>query len=295
MNHKSLLLIAALVPSLSLASVEPFHGQYLILDRVFAAVGAESSRRVALEILEHVAEGHPDSVSEESASQVGLKTTEFQEFREAYFKDSSVRVRALLKIGDTALPEAVQYLSSLTPTGLSADDSHQVWPAAQVALRQALLTRIPDAQGKIEFLENTLVEPHDAVSNSGVTNWTIQALCNRGSLTSLPMIQKSLFNSFGVQRAQEEMQFCESRMRVVSGDPDRTKALASVLTIDGGIKDQRLTSWAIYQLASMHSSKADAELKRYSAAIEKLPAGFPDKEHLRQFSGAIRSLRPELR
>ena len=52
-------------------------------------------------------------------------------------------------------------------------------------------------------------------------------------------------------------------MQVVSRDPDRVKALGSVLTLDDP-GSSRLIRWAVAKLESMHSPSADAELDRFA-------------------------------
>ena len=64
-------------------------------------------------------------------------------------------------------------------------------------------------------------------------------------------------------------------MQVVSRDPDRVKALGSVLTLDNPGSD-RLIRWAVAQLDSMHTPRADAELDRFAIELGKLREGSPE-------------------
>ena len=58
-------------------------------------------------------------------------------------------------------------------------------------------------------------------------------------------------------------------MQVVSRDPDRVKALGSVLTPDNP-GSNRLIRWAVAKLESMHSPSADAELDRFADQLARL-------------------------
>ena len=72
-------------------------------------------------------------------------------------------------------------------------------------------------------------------------------------------------------RDEDEIAFCEARIQIVRRNPDRIKALASVLTLDNVAEDTRLKLWAICQLNEMHLAEADAELDRFARDISKLP------------------------
>jgi hypothetical protein len=79
----------------------------------------------------------------------------------------------------------------------------------------------------------------------------------------------------------------------MSREPDRVKALGAILRIDAGSENRRLTLWAVNQLASMHSPKADAELDRFAAEIGKVREGSPQRQELSVFSQTIRELRAQ--
>ena len=123
-----------------------------------------------------------------------------------------------------------------------------------------------DAQSQVEFIEKTLTSQLPDGRGS-IAWWAIDELCDRGILTSMANIHYSLKRNLSDKRAEQELRFCEARIRVVNRDPDRAKALGSVLTTDTNPDDERLVRWAIEQLAAMHSPAADAELKRFSADL----------------------------
>jgi hypothetical protein len=69
---------------------------------------------------------------------------------------------------------------------------------------------------------------------------------------------------------EEQLLFCEARIRVVNRYPDRAKALGAVLSLDASTQEERLLRWAIDQLKLMHSPAADAELKRFQTELAEL-------------------------
>jgi hypothetical protein len=268
----------------------PFDFQCRLLDRVAEAARAASPARLdALEILERVATGRMDSASPELEARVGLKA---EELRGPDFKDSTVRAHALRKIGETALDEAVDFLAGLNPGDIGPDPSQMAWPAAQIALRDAQLRRIADTHMKIEFLERTVTERHDAVSNGAVTSWAVDELCDRGSQTSLPVIQQSIRSRRNGPRDEQEIEFCEARIRVVLSNPNWAKALGSALDVSSGagFAERRLLGWVIDQLISMRSPSADAELDRFAREIGALPEGSPGKLSLSMYRQEILDL-----
>jgi hypothetical protein len=69
-------------------------------------------------------------------------------------------------------------------------------------------------------------------------------------------------------------------MRVVASNPDRVKALASVLTVGGDAANGRLAGWAVNELNSMQTQPAEAELDRFAREIGELPEGSPTRARL---------------
>jgi hypothetical protein len=84
-------------------------------------------------------------------------------------------------------------------------------------------------------------------------------------------------------------------MDVVSSDPDRVKALASVLRVRAGMTDSEQIGWAINQLRDVNSKRADEELDRFADEIESLPDGSPLKTELWGRRVQIRGMGPPKR
>lgn len=288
MNFNKMLSAGVVIPILCFAnSPLPYAGQCRLLDKILAAVAAQpQTATIALELLERVALGRTPEINSEFEAQVGAVPGYLQN---PEFKTPTVRAYAFWKIGETGLPDAVDFLAKLKPADIGIDTSQQIWPAAQIALRNARLKGIENPQAKVEFLKSTLTGPHDAISNSAVTTWAVNQLCDHGAHTASPEIQKSIRARMERQDGEDEIRFCEARIQVVFRNPDRVKALGSVLSVAGVTEEDRLVRWAIYQLGEMRSPDADAELKRFATEIGRLPDSSPQKRRLTAFKGEINS------
>jgi hypothetical protein len=202
------------------------------------------------------------------------------------FKDGTVRAYAIRKIAGMDDPAALSYLLNLKKSDTEPDPSGQVWAAVQIAIREAQFRRIPDEWEKTRFLERTKED------RSAAAFWAVEELCNRGSYSSVSFVRASIRSSESGPDAETDIQFCEARMDVISRDPDRVKALASILSVNSGSADSRLLGWAIGQLQAMKSPRADAELNRY--VNDSLPAGSPLIEKLAARRFQIRREPPPL-
>lgn len=159
---------------------------------------------------------------------------------------------------------------NLKRSDLGEDTTQMIWANSRVALTNALMNGVRDPEARTEFLVNTLREPGDG--RDLVAHWVSDQLCDQGTSTALPLIRRGFKNSWSGPYGDDAIAFCEIRMQVVSRDPDRVKALGSVLTLDNPGPD-RLIRWAVAKLESMHSSRADAELDRFADQLGKLRAG----------------------
>lgn len=251
------------------------------------------SRAEALEVMEDVAEGKPDDVIEGAGRRAGLQ---------AYFTDQlpftppmvSLRIYALELIGRSALPEAIEYLSAMTPEKMGADDSQSLYPHSKLALRQALLIGVTDPQQQIAFLEAELTNP----TNGYTALWAEEELCNRGSEGSTEMITQFIKRVYSGARGDDQAAFCQARMDIVNRDPDRAKALGTALRLDATRQDERTMRWAIGQLFAMQSAEAQAVLDAYATEVEKrfpdVPAitSVPDNQMHRALAYEIRRRNP---
>jgi hypothetical protein len=118
-----------------------------------------------------------------------ISTTTPADLHHPVYSDVVVRECALRSLGRTGLPEALDFLRNFSLSDAAGDKSERLWPAAQIALREALLSGITDAGSRAAFLENVLKEPHDAMSNSSVTHWAVDGLCDSRYGEALPQVR----------------------------------------------------------------------------------------------------------
>lgn len=257
MNIKTLLLVLCATPALSLATTPPpFAGEIGLLDRILTAAPASGTSDATLKLLEYVASGHTDEIQDGLEAKVGLVQNQL---RAKEFGDPYVRAHALWNIGQMGLPAALEFLTGLTRNDFRVDPSGRLWVDAQVALANALLLRIPGTQSQIEFLVHTM-------GTSVAASWAVEELCNRGALSALPDVRQLMRGRRNGPRDEDDIEFCEARMRTVARDPDRAKALGtafrSFVSSANSFRERRLLTWAIGQLDVMKSPEADAELDR---------------------------------
>jgi hypothetical protein len=282
--HLFLMLFAT--PAVALATTPlPFAGELGLLDRVLTAAGLSETRETALKLLECVAEGHTDNIQDGWEAQVGLAQ---KQLRAKEFSDPYVRAHALWNIGETGLPEALEFLAGLTPTDFRVDASGGLWADSRVALSNALLRQIAEPQMQIDFLVHTM-------KTSIAAPWAADELCNRGISAALPDVRKFMRTFRSGQAGDDDVKFCESRMQVVARNPDRAKALGSVfssfVSLANSFQGQRLLAWAIENLGSMKSPEADAELDRFRDEIGSVLQGDPGAANLLALRTQINSVR----
>lgn len=261
MKLKTAILIGTWSLRLCIAtSLPPFAGECTLLDRVSEAARPQSpTAEAALKILELVALGRMDSADAQLETRIGLKAGQV---RGSDFRSETVREHALRKIADIDLPQALDFLQGLKKEDLEPDGSARIWPTVSIALHQARLNRISGELAKIAFLEDTVGERNAAIE------WAIQELCDRGSYSSLPIIRRSLRADTSAPETERQIGYCEARVSLLSRNPDRITALGSFLSVNEGSTDRWLIVWAVNQLYSMKSDRADGELKRYLADLD---------------------------
>src|SRR5262249_46477449 len=138
MQFSRTLLMMAGIPAVGLATtLAPYAAQCALMDRL-ASIAAVSNERgtFALELLERVADGRALRREPEGEVKAGLESGQLQAVE---FTAAAVRACALQKIGETGTPEATEYLSKLKLDDFSGDDTPQLWSAARIAFKIALL------------------------------------------------------------------------------------------------------------------------------------------------------------
>lgn len=268
----------------------PFAVECSVVQRIEVSASSARTKTTAMNALERIATGNASSVVAGKAVALGLEEGIFHD-KDKQFASPTVRACALRGIGRTASDEAVDFLAKLSPDALGSDPSQRLWPAAQVALRDAQMRRIADPQKKIEFLEGILAGTRDG--RGSVAAWAVNELCNRGAQTSLPVIQKAITSAWSGQYGLDEIEFCEARIRVVTRNPDRVRAIGSVLTVANGTTNARLVGWALTELNSQQTPAADAELDRFALEIERLPEQSAAKASLGHYRQEILTLQAQ--
>ncbi len=276
---KSLILplICSLLPGLCFAnSTAPYANQEAIVDTMFVAAMSSPSPDAAITALICIAEGTPEKVPPAIAGTSGMPTGEEDR---ALFRNVTVRVHSVQRLGESGNQVAFAYLQSLTSTGPTGTrkrgDAARVQWAAQVGLGQARLLNITSQQQKIEFLEGVL-----RGSGLGDELWSANQLCDMGSMPSLGLIEKLMRDLYSGAAAEDMIQYCEARIRVLASESDRGTALAKALRISGDQKDLRMINWAVAQLTELDTPAADAAIDQFAAQIRSLPHTSPESRNL---------------
>ena len=260
-----------------------------VLDRLFDAIRQGILPPGDIRILEHAAEGRFEESDVAVVLGLGINRRDFVRLS---FRSFDARAHAFRKIRETGLAEGLRYLSGVTVDDIGEDSTQQIWPAARIALHVALLNNIQEPDAKREFLQKTLTEKDTGFIDGAVQNWALGELCDRWDRSALPAIREHIRKVYlGTPGEQEQIRSCEVRMDVVSRDPDRVKALASFLRLGDRPPDTVMLTWAIYQLAALHSAEANREISRFGAEIGLLPKDSPaartayDRAHRSSGSG----------
>ena len=282
-------LVCFALPTLCLASKPDPRTAYCgVLDPLAKLAASRAQNGAfALGALERVALDHAEEIAPDAAEKAGLPQFYLQD---GQLRALEARECAIQKIGETALPEAVDFLKTLDQADLGTDEQTVMLlrVMGHGAIRIATLRQIQDPERQIEYLERTATE----FSGTDVGASAADQLCERASLGSLPIVRKAFTGVWGDQRDEEYTRFCEDRVLTVYGKPDRAKALGEVLDMQTSADNPQLTTWAIEQLKLMHSPAADGELKRFLSEIDSVPDESTAKQRVLRFRPLITLVPP---
>jgi hypothetical protein len=152
-----------------------------------------------------------------------------------HIESPETRIYAIRALAATGRPEAIAYLDNVKPD-----------PARQY-----------------EFLQQQLL----FAKVHAVSIWAATELCDRGNYPSFPAIQETLNRLYGPGPQTEGMiGFCKAKIDILARDPDRVKALATVLRVDEN--ELNILSWAKNELLKMNTPEAQKVLQDYVLQIE---------------------------
>lgn len=179
----------------------PYTVERNLLDRIFVlSLNQDELGRSALEVLEQIALGHSSDVAPEAEVRLGIPKGTLQRLD---YASASVRAHAYRKIGESNSSEALDFLSKLQPADVGPESSQGIWPAAQIALTNARLSRIDDPRAKAEFLERALTTEEKVYYDGGTwAYWIIDNLCDSGATTSLGIIRRSIRSHLSTSRGE---------------------------------------------------------------------------------------------
>lgn len=184
-------------------------------------------------------------------------------------------------------PDSIAFLESVTADDFTDDEVHRMWPAVQIALHQARLNQFETWVDKVRFLEGIVTSnAHDVILGGKLSSWAIEELCDHGALSSLPIVREYVNRRAG-SGASEQVRFCALRMRLLSSHPERISALGSALQAGSFPAEPKLMRWAIGELTSMASSRANRELERFELQVLALPYEAPQRLVLMNYANRI--------
>jgi hypothetical protein len=192
-----------------------------------------------------------------------------------HLAEAESRCYAAEKLGETGSQSASEILSKFRLEDAPSDRRCYLLGCVNVGL---LESRLHDkgSQERIQLARTVLNGRSYRGEVEGVGfRWAMQSLCDLGSGEDYPLVEIKMAAEGNDWWAKPELEFCRDRIAVLARDPDRTKALGTVLLPVGHAEDQRIHGWAISQLVAMHAADADRALARYFAEVDKLDRDNP--------------------
>src|SRR5690606_30459053 len=158
-------------------------------------------------------------------------------------------------------------------------DRRILWASVQVGIYTAELEALRTNDEKYQLLDSLLLNDQNPSAPGDVQYWAWNKLCDDGVLGSLPIIKSAIGRYYSDSRSIDESDFCEDRMRSISGQPSRVTALQGIL-ISNTETSERLRRWAIGQLLRMDSEESRKALSAFAKWVDELPVGHQNREEL---------------
>jgi hypothetical protein len=289
--RKTFLLALGLSAVCSAHEYAPFTIEYRLLDRIAGtALQQPSKAEEAVAILKAILDAKADSVRAKFVEMSGFDAATSAQLALA---PDEARCRAAEKLGELGaahLDSAREALASFSLQSNRREQDPAVYWCAEAALVAFQVGLAPTRAEKIRVLEDALDPPSQKIHNY-VDVWARGRLCDLGAAGDLPRIIQEILDSRQDGIAQQEIDSCRTKSEILARDPDRLKALTTVIfpnglsgTLPPGLKPgytdaefrtDQLRGWALYQIVDMHTAEADHILTLYFAAVERLERDHP--------------------
>jgi len=226
-----LVFVMVIAPTLNFGtSIGPYAGHRVLVDDVFACVRAPATESTALRVLEAIALGQAAAIEPQAERDLRLPSASL---RDPGFAAAIVRERAVQRLGETGKEEAERFLTDFKIEYVGPDDpGRRIWHAVQVAIRVQYVN-IAGAGERRQFLETVVEKDDHSGTSTVVKHWAVDEICDSGLMASTPVAVRWLRYARSGEDADNEVAFCEERIRIVSSNSDRAKALGSVLQTSG--------------------------------------------------------------
>ncbi len=191
----------------------------------------------------------------------------------AIVKDStqSMRLRryAAKKLGEIGAIETKDMLKTVAEN-LEWSDSTRIlkWHAFE-AYWKIRVAEEPSKKTQVELLMEALHERFDGLRADNVRRWAVNELANRGIEEAFPEIVKSIKSTYSGDRAEEQIQLCTTKIKLVSSSTSRQEALSTALATEDPTRRQFLKQWAIDQLGKLKTEESRMMLINYALGLQK--------------------------
>ena len=174
----------------------------------------------------------------------------------------------------------------------SPRDRRILWAAVQIGIHTSELEGITSNAENHQLLEILLLNNSTPAAPGDVQSCDLNKLCDDGALAALPLIKSAMDAYYGDSRSIDAAQFCEERIRSVSGQPSQLIALQTVLT-DNTWGSERLRMWALGRLIRMNSEESRNVLSAFAKWVDDLPVGHQNRAELQDLRMHLRTKRLE--
>lgn len=232
----------------------------------------------AFQFLVLITEGRGGSTSTQLRSRLGLSMALSTIPPDS---DLSLRSMAFRRMGELGTPRVVSYLKKFEREDFAPSDRRILWASLLVGIYTAELEALSTNDEKYRLLDSLLLSDHNSSAPGDVQYWAWNKLCDDGALGSLPIIKSAIGRYYSDSRATDASNFCEDRIRSMSGQPNRVIALQGIL-MSNTETSERLRRWATGQLLRMDSKESRRALSNFVKWVDGLPVGHQGRAELQE-------------